>query len=194
MAGDRQLVRNAVAAYFGGTLVTADAGTCYQGGPLVSSGLGTAYPYQVKGVPDPYYFTGMPAGTQWGTVMGLRADRDTTRDSYGGATSGWRKRYYTITCELVVISQAPHVETAGAGLDDLIDAMHALIYADRTLGTTGGIYDSLANGRLIQQAGENPYGIKDSTPVWAPVKTGDEHSRWFGEGVLSFQALTMVAA
>lgn len=191
MAGDRQLVRNAIAAYFGGTLVTADAGTCYQNGLLTSYGLGTAYPYQVKGVPDPYYFAGMPAGPQWGAVMGLRADRDTTRDSYGGATSGWRKRMYTITCELVVISLAAHVETAGAGLDDLIDAMHALIYDDRTLGTTGEDYPG---GRLIIQAGENPYGIKDSTPVWAPVKSGDEHSRWFGEGVVSFTALTMVAA
>lgn len=45
MAGERQQVRNAVAAYFGGTLVTADAGTCYQGGSLTSYGLGTAYPY-----------------------------------------------------------------------------------------------------------------------------------------------------
>lgn len=194
MAGDRQLVRRAVAAYFGGTQVPGDQGICYQNGPLASAGLGTAYPYQVKGVPDPYYFAGMPPGQGWGTVMGLKVERSTKRDSYGGATSGWRKRVYTVTCELVVISQLPHIETAGAGLDDLIDGMHGLIYADRTLGTTGGIYNTLANGRLIQQAGENPYGIQDRTLPWLPVNDDKDRGRYVGEAEVSFDAVTMVAA
>src|SRR5579859_7665525 len=102
MAGDRQLVRDAVAAYFGGSLVTADAGTCYQGGPLAGAGLGTAFPYLIKGgAPDTYYTLGEPSGTSWGAVMTVHLSRVVnTRDSYGGATSGWRKRIYTVKCSL----------------------------------------------------------------------------------------------
>ena len=63
MAGDRQLVREAVAAYFGGTLQTADAGIYFQGGPLSAAGLGTAFPYKIKrGAPDSYYTLGEADG------------------------------------------------------------------------------------------------------------------------------------
>ena len=189
MSGDRQLVRRAVAAYFGGTLVEADAGICYQGGSLVSAGLGTVFPYSVKGIPDEYYFTGMPDGTGWGAVMGIRLDRSTKREAYAGATSGWRARRYTVTCELVVLSQLPHIEVAGAGLDDLIDGMHALIYADRTLGTS---HENYPGGRLIMQAGEKPAGIEDKTPTWLPLDA--ERGRYMGEGEMTFEALTMVEA
>jgi hypothetical protein len=191
-AGDRQLVREAVASYFGGSLVTADSGIAYQGGPLVSAGLGTAYPYQVKGIPDEYYTAGMAAGAGWGTVMGIRMTRDTTREAMGGPTSGWRKRVYTVTCELVVISYEQHVEIAGAGLDDLLDGMYALIFADRTLGTTSPAY-SAQGGRLIMQAGEGPYGIKDDTQGWWPADS-QGRGKYIGQATLSFQALTMVAA
>lgn len=194
MAGERQQVRNAVAAYFGGTLVTADAGTAYQGGSLTSFGLGTAYPYEVKGVPDSYYTAGTPAGFGWGAVLGVKISRATKRDSIGGATSGWRARHYKVSCELVAISQEPHLETAGAGLDDLIEAMHTLIYADRTLGTTGGAYASNPGGRLIIQAGEGTAGINDSTMPWQPVGPEDKRSRYVGEATIEFECLTMVAA
>lgn len=194
MSGERQQVRLAVASYFGGTLVTADAGTCYQNGPLAGSGLGTAFPYEVKGIPDSYYVAGMAAGVGWGAVMGIRLERATKRDSYGGATSGWRARRYKVSCELVALSQEPHLETAGAGLDDLIEAMHALIYADRTLGTTGGAYAGNPGGRLIIQAGENPFGIDDSTQPWQPVGPEDKRSRYVGEATVEFEALTMVEA
>ena len=194
MAGERQQVRLAVAAYFGGTLVTADAGTCYQGGPLNGYGLGTAYPYEVKGIPDPYYVAGMPAGRGWGAVMGVKISRSTKRDSIGGATSGWRARHYKVTCELVVLSQEPHLEVAGAGLDDLIEAMHALMYADRTLGTTGGAYAGNPGGRLLIQAGEGPFGINDSTMPWQPVQGDEKHGRYVGEGTVEFECLTMVEA
>lgn len=192
MAGDRQLVRNAVAAYFGGTLVTADAGTAYQGGPLTSFGLGTAYPYSVKSIPDEYFTIGMPAGQGWGCVLGItRVQRTTKRDSYGGATSGWRARRYKITCELALICELPHIEVAGAGLDDLIDQMHALIYADRTLGTTSAAY-AAQGGRLIIEAGENPAGITDETSKFEPIDSAK--GRYTGDATVEFEALTMVAA
>lgn len=196
MAGDRNLVRNAIAAYFGGTLVTADAGICYQGGPLVSAGLGTAYPYVVKGVPDSYFFTGMPAGVGWGAVMGIRRlERQTSRIATGGPVSGWRQRVYTIDLELIAVSQERHVETAEQDLDDLIEQIHALIYADRTLGTTNAVLYP-ATGRLITQAGEGHYGIRDTTDGFAPLAgakgDADARGRYAGEATVSFEVLTMV--
>jgi hypothetical protein len=192
MAGDRQLVRNAVAAYFGGTLQTSDAGIYYQNGPLASAGLGTAFPYKIKrGAPDTYYTLGEADGTGWGCVLtvGLGPVRN-TRDSYGGAVSGWRKRLYTVSCGLDVISYLPHLEQAESAFDDLVNGMDALIYADRTLGTTSPVY-AAQGGRLIIQAGENPAGITHGQPEWTV-----EGDRGRGEGGMeyTFEVLTMVSA
>ena len=191
MAGDRQLVRNAVAAYFGGSLQTADAGVYYQGGPLASAGLGTAYPYKIKrGAPDSCYTLGEADGTGWGAVMTVSLGVTTLRDSYGGATSGWRARRYRVTCALDVISYLPHLEQAESAFDDLVNGMDALIYADRTLGTTSAAY-AAQGGRLIIQAGEKPYGIVHGQPEWSV-----EADRGRGRGGIDyeFEALTMVAA
>lgn len=191
MAGDRQLVRNAVAAYFGGTLQTSDAGIYYQNGPLSSQGLGTAFPYLIKGsAPDSYYTLGAADGSGWGAVLTVAIGVVILRDSYGGATSGWRARRYRITCSLDVISYAEHLEGAEAPLDDLLNAMDALIYADRTLGTTSGAYAD-QGGRLIIEAGEKPYGIVHGAPVWA---TEADRGRGRGGIDYTFEALTMVEA
>jgi hypothetical protein len=192
MAGDRQLVRNAVAAYFGGTLQTADAGVYYQGGPLAASGLGTAFPYVIKGgAPDSYYTLGEADGTGWGAVLTVRLGRvENTRDSYGGATSGWRKRIYPVTCSLDVISYADHLEQAEAPLDDLLNDMDALIYADRTLGTTSSAY-AAQGGRLIIEAGEGRSGIVHGEAEWS---TEADRGRGRGGIDYTFDVLTMVAA
>lgn len=189
-AGDRQLVRLAIAAYFGGTRSTADAGVYFQGGPLSPLGLGTAFPYLIKGgAPDEYYTLGEAAGTAWGAVMtvSLGPVRN-TRDSYGGNVSGWRERHYTVTCLIDVISYAEHLEGAEAPLDDLLNAMDALIYADRTLGTTSGSYPT---GRLITQAGEGREGITHGRAEWSV-----EADRGRGRGGIdyTFDVLTMVEA
>jgi len=191
-AGDRRLVREAVAAYFGGTVNTTDAGIYYQGGPLSALGLGTAYPYKIKkGAPDRFYTLGEADGTGWGCVLTVAlAPVRITRDSMGGATSGWRERHYTTVCSFDVISYEPHLETAEAAFDDLIDAFLAMIYADRTLGTTNaGLYP--LTGRLITQAGEGKQGIDIGAPEWTV-----EGDRGRGEGGMSitFDVLTMVAA
>lgn len=189
-AGDRRLVREAVAAYFGGTQSTADAGIYFQSGPLAAAGLGTAYPYLIKGgAPDQYYTAGVPAGNGWGAVLTVSlAGQKIGRMALGGPTSGWRKRDYTVRCALDVISYEPHLETTEAAVDDLVDALIALIYADRTLGTTSNVYPT---GRLITQAGEAPAGIEVSDPVWSV-----EPDRGRGEGGLdiTFTAMTMVQA
>jgi len=190
-AGDRQLVREAVAAYFGGAKSTADGGNYYQGGPLSAAGLGTAYPYLIKGgAPDEYYTQGVAAGTGWGAVLSVRVGTQRIiRSSYGGPTSGWRERHYTVTCALDVISYEPHLETAEAGLDDLTDALLGLIYADRTLGTTSNAYPT---GRLITQAGEGREGITIGEPLDWTV----EADRGRGRGGLEiiFDVMTMIAA
>jgi hypothetical protein len=191
-AGDRQLVRNAVAAYFGGTLQTSDAGVFYQGGPLASAGLGTAYPYLIKGsAPDTAYTLGEAPGTGWGAVMTVHLGPVTnTRDSYGGATSGWRKRLYAVKCSLDVISYAEHLEGAEAPLDDLLNGIDALIYADRTLGTTSATY-AAQGGRLIIEAGEGRTGIVHGEPEWT---TEADRGRGRGGIDYTFDVLTMVSA
>lgn len=202
MAGDRQLVRQAVASYFGGSLVTTDAGIAYQGGPLVSSGLGTAYPYMVKGgAPDQYYTAGMSPGAGWGAVMTVHlGPAEITRNarrggSLGGPTSGFRGRWYTTRCMIDVLSYEPHLETTEAGLDSLVDAFLGLIYADRTLGSTNaGLYPNppYFGNRLIMQAGEQPKYITVTDPVWAEL---DADRGKFGGGCsIEFECLTMIAA
>jgi hypothetical protein len=189
-AGDRRLVRQAVAAYFGGSLQTADAGIYYQGGPLASAGLGTAYPYKIKkGAPDAYYTQGAPDGQGWGAVLTVSlAEQRITRQALGGKTSGWRTRRYTTACALDIISYLPHLETAEANVDDLVDAFIGLIYADRTLGTTSSAYPT---GRLITQAGEAPAGIAVSAADWSV-----EADRGRGEGglTITFDCDTFVMA
>lgn len=191
-AGDRRLVREAVAAYFGGTLQTEDAGIYYQGGPLAPAGLGTAYPYKIKkGAPDAYYTVGEPDGTGWGAVLTVAlAPTRIIRDSMGGQTSGWRERHYTTVCSFDVISYEPHLETAEAGFDDLLDAFLALIYADRTLGTTNAVLYPVT-GRLITQAGEGRQGIDIGAPDW---QVEDDRGRGRGGIDVTFDVLTMVAA
>jgi hypothetical protein len=195
MSGDRQLVREAVAAYFGGTLVTADAGICYQNGPLVPAGLGTAYPYKVKGgAPDQYYTEGMAAGVAWGAVMTVTLGpvRIARRPdgSMGGPASGWRSRHYTTRCSFEALSHQPHLETAELALDNLIDAWLNLFYLDRTLGTTSAAY-SAQGGRLIMQAGEGTQGIDvGEQGEWIVIERG----KAAGGIAVTFDCMTMVEA
>jgi hypothetical protein len=186
--GERQLVRLAVASFFGGTQVTTDAGVCFQGGPLASFGLGTAYPYTVRHAPDEYYTAGMPDGQNWGCVLSTtRLERNTGLDSYGGKYSGYWARRYTIECELALICELPHIEVAGAGLDDLVDAMEAMVFADRTLGTNDG-----SKGVRIIQAGPGRAGIRDVTPRFEALD--EVKGRYAAEATVTFEALVMIAA
>lgn len=188
MAGDRQLVRNAVAAYFGGPEVTTqDGGVWYQGGSIPE--LGTAFPYLVKkGAPDSFYTAGQVDGAGWGAVLtvGLATVRN-YRDSYAGKTSGIRERHYAVSCSIDVISYEPHLEVAEAGLDDLLNALDALIYADRTLGTTGN-----ENVQIVQ-AGEGGKGGGITHGRWQ-WQTEPDRGRGRGGIDYSFDAMTLVVA
>ncbi len=182
MAGDRQLVRLAVAAFFGGTLVS-DGEVKYQGGPLTAYGLGTCYPYSVRHAPDTDYTAGQPSGQNWGCVLSTtRVRRAVTLDSYGGPSSGIWLRKYTITCEIAVICELSHIEVAGAGLDDLIDQAESMIFADRTLGTTG------SSSIRILTAGTDKAAIVDETDKFAVLDK--DKGRYAGMATITFQALT----
>lgn len=185
MAGERQLVRLAVAKFFGGTLAT-DGEVKFQGGPLTSFGLGTAYPYSVRHAPDTDYTAGQPAGQNWGCVMSTTRVRRTSRlDSYGGPASGYWERKYAITCDIALICELDHIEVAGAGLDGLIDQVHALMYADRQLGTAGG-----AGGVTILQAGAGKGLVTDETDRFAGIDP--DKGRYAAQATVAFEALTMV--
>jgi hypothetical protein len=184
MAGERQLVRLAVAAFFGGSLAT-DGEVKYQGGPLVAYGLGTAYPYSVRHYPDTDFTAGQPAGQNYGFVLSTTAiERATKLDSYGGPSSGFWERTYMITCDVALLCELEHIETAEAALDDLIDEMHALVYADRTLGTLG------SPSVQVLQAGAGKGGIRDKTDRLVEIDAAK--GRYTGQASVTFQALTMV--
>ena len=183
MAGDRQLVRLAVAQFFGGTQASDDE-VKFQGGPLVSYGLGTAYPYSVRHAPDSDYTAGMTAGQNWGCVMSTtKVRRVTSLDSYGGPSSGIWLRKYVITCEIALLCELEHIEVAGAGLDDLVDQVLSMIFADRTLGTSGG-----TGGVTILTAGTDKQAIADDTDKFTAVD--EKKGRYAGTATITFQALT----
>jgi hypothetical protein len=197
VSGDRQLVREAIAAYFGGSPGNAAEGNFYQEGPLGGLCLGTAYPYSPKGVPDAFYTAGQPAGAAFGAVLSVRlGESPITRAAMGGKTSGWRRRHYQVTCALEAISYQPLLESAESALDDLIDGLLNMIYADRTLGSTNpALYPNppYFGGRLITQAGEGSEGIVPGDPGWTPEGTGDR-ARFRGGINITFYADTYVQA
>ena len=196
VTGDRQNVRQAIAGYFGGALVTDDSGIYFQGGPLTQWGLGTAFPYLIKGGPPDQFFTaGQAEGTGWGAIMTVNlSEVPVTRIAIGGPNSGWRLRTYRVRCAFEVISYQDHLETTEAGLDTLIDQWMLLLYADRTLGTTSNVLypnPPYFGNRLIQQAGERPAGITASESVW---DVGGDRGRGMGGMNITFSAETVVMA
>lgn len=189
--GERQLVRLAVAAYFGGTQAT-DGEVKFQGGPLAPFGLGTAYPYSVRHAPDTDYTAGAAAGRNWGVVMSTtRVRRTNVRVSYGGGTSGWRARKYAIECQLELLAELEHIEVAGAGLDDLIDQFAVMIAADRNLGTKAA-YEAGTSPLLVIQAGEGHEGITDETDRFEAID--NKEGRYRGTATVAFEVLVMVAS
>lgn len=188
--GNRRQVREAIAAYFGGTLQDTSQGIYYQNGPLAGLNLSTTYPHTIKPPPDQAFTSGLPAGSGWGAVLSVHlGESPITRDSVGGPTGGWRERNYKVTCSFEALSYEPFLEVASAGLDDLVDGFLDLIYADRTLGTTNpALYPPPVN-RLITQAGEGDEGIVPGPAAW---EVSQDRSKARGGISVVFNALTMV--
>jgi hypothetical protein len=192
---DRQNVRQAAAAYFGGGQVADDAGIYYQGGPLTVYGLGTAAPYLIKGsAPDQWFTAGQAAGAAFGAVMSVHLDtQPTTRIAIGGPASGWRQKRFRVRCGLEVISYDLHLEAAETALDTLLGQWEALLYQDRTLGTSGNpLYPDppYFGNRLIQEAGERPYGYMiGSSDDWFVEQ---DRGRAYGGIEITFDAVVTV--
>ena len=194
----RQLVKRAIAAYFGGTEQTAaeGLGVYYQGGPLSSLGLVTALPWRAKGFPDQFYFA--TPGVSAGCVMTVQLlPSRLTRQALGGPVSGWRDYTHPMVCHLWQQSHYQHAEQAESQLDDLIEAFVELIWADRTLGTTDPVkYPNppWPDSRLIVEAGEKPFGIKAVAGEPEFLDDSDPASALETHAMISFETTTYFQA
>lgn len=196
MALYRQLLKRALASYWCGTeqVATEGGGIYYQGGPLSGApyGLQTGFPYKAKGIPDQFFFG--VAGLSQGTVMTVELGLDRiTRQSTGGPTGGWRDVEVPVTLHLWNRGVYQHAEQTETACDDMIEAVIELIYADRTLGTTNAaLYPNppWPNNRLIEEAGEGPFGIRSM--MGEPDFTGENDlgNILETESIVSFVATT----
>lgn len=185
----RQLLKRAVAAYFGGAEQVAleGLGIYYTNGPLYTTGLTTAWPYQPKRVPDPLFFS--LAGSAAGAILTVELGQNLlTRQALAGPVSGWRDMETPVVCHLFAQSTYPHAEQAETFMDDLIEAFVELIFLDRTLGTTNPVLypnPPWPDNRLIVEAGEKPAGIRS---VMDPAEM--ENERTLIHGTVRFNAGT----
>ncbi|MEU0516641.1 hypothetical protein [Streptosporangium sp. NPDC006007] len=140
-------VRGGIARWLGGTYTAAER--CYQGGPLQAYGLATVRSFFAKRVSDQEYTAGLAPGRSMGAVAVVHlGDSTERRIAVGGATDGWKHRFYAVTLHLYHLAQVPQAEDAQADLDELLEAIATLVHADRTLGGT------------VTQAGESTSGIR----------------------------------
>lgn len=153
----RESVRRGVAAYFGGPLDPADpAGSIYRPGPLLPHGLATVRAYAGRPrQPDSDFTAGLEPG-----AMGARLTVGlTTTTERRVTTGGWKAIVLQTTLGLEVLGTPPHPEVAQAQVDDLLEAIVALVRADPTLGG------------IVLQAGEGQRGIV--TTVAEPLFDGN---------------------
>jgi hypothetical protein len=172
----RKIVRDGIAAYFGGTYQAQFR--CWQNGALVSSGLGTVRKAFPKRVNDNDYFAGMPAGRNMGAFMVVEIgfDRE-SRDGIAGApvldgqgniiAGGIKRDLYRVTLNVFHLSFKQLAEDAQDDVDQLVEAIKQRIRIDRTLGMFG----------IITQAGEGSYGIQ--TTVAQPGVNGEKTYCYF---------------
>jgi hypothetical protein len=151
-ATSRQIVRTAIAQFFGGTAYDQEARAYRGNGPLLSYGLSSVRAYQPKRVSDIDYVKAQAAGRGMGAymVVELPADNEIRRALPAG--TGKKRITYTVVLHIFHLAHQDHAEDAEADVDGLLEEVKAQIRSDVTLGarTTAGIY----------QAGENPSGIR----------------------------------
>ena len=118
----RATVRSGIATWFGGGHVAF---------------LSTVYPYPPKTSKESDAFAGEAPGTASGAVgwvhLGEQMER---RIAMGGPTNGMKLRLYKAAVLILLRSQHPKAEDAGADHDTLMDAFTARLEAGRTLGGT----------------------------------------------------------
>lgn len=148
----RPIVRQGIAAYFGGDVYDTEARAFRGAGPLQSSGLSTVRAYAPKRMSDEDYVLGQAAGRGMGAyaLIGMpeTADIPLTVGLLPALSGGQRHLAYPVLLHVYHMAYQPHAEDAEADVDELDQAIHELIYADPTLGG------------ICYQAGMSPPGIR----------------------------------
>ena len=176
----RQSIRTGIAAYFGGSTVTASG--WYQPTPLAGLGLAGVRAYYKERFADNEYFTGLADGVRTGAILCVHLeDNVEKRHAIGGILDS----PFNVTLYLWLLSRSAEIEAAQAACDDLLDALKAMLRADPTLGM--GINSSAPV--KVTQAGEGEAGIRTAcaVPYGDPPKTTRQ------EAVIAFTANTYLA-
>lgn len=176
---DRKLLRQGIASYFGGATFDA-AYQIYRPTPLASFGLGGVRTYMPVIVTGEDRMIGLTPGSTMGAVMGVWLGESTeTRLTIGGTLNRPLEAHLMIWH----LSMGPITEDAQAHVDDLVEAVVALIRADPTLGMGPN-----TSGPRITQAGEGDRGITVS-PGWPATEPGAS-PKTLQDAAISFQVNT----
>jgi hypothetical protein len=143
----RQIVRNGIAQFFGGSTYDTEA-RAYRPGPLLAYGLSTVRAYQPKRMPDSDYTSGQAAGRGMGAVMIVELPADTESRDAKPAVRGMKRITYLSVLHFFHMAWQPHAEDAEQDVDLLIEQVKQLVRGDVTLGG------------ICFQAGESRMGIR----------------------------------
>jgi hypothetical protein len=182
----RTIVRQGIAAYFGGTFNTNMR--AYQNGPLVSYGLCTVRAGYPKGLNQKDAFAGAAAGVMSGAfmVVDIGDDLEVRQGNAGSpvvvsnqiVAGGIKQDNYQVSLDTFCISTEKYGEDAQLATDALIEAMKQLIRVDRTLGG------------ICMDAGETRAGIRTKLN-----HSGlDENNRTLTNIIISFEVRTQFIA
>ena len=134
------------------------------------AGVGTVFASPPKVARTGDALAGLPAGTPSGSVVYVEILRSQElRVGVGGPTAGKKTVVHDLRLHLLFRSVRPKAEDAMDDHDDQVEAILALIRADRTLGST------TATPSPIFQNGEGSAGITVETGMPKESGTGTVH-------------------
>ncbi|MCW2639525.1 MAG: hypothetical protein JWP76_1831 [Dactylosporangium sp.] len=166
----RRDVRTGVAAYFGGSTVTA--ADWYQPTPLTALGLAGVKAYYQNRFDDHEYRTTLDPATRTGAIMCVHLSDDAEKRL---AIGGILDAPFNVSLFLFFLTLTPSQANAQADRDALLEAIRARLRADPTVGM--GV--NSGSPTIVTQAGEGPAGITTSTPLpyfEPPARTMQEAS------------------
>jgi hypothetical protein len=176
----RKDIRRGIAAYFGGSTVTA--GGWYQPTPLIALGLAGVRAYYQERFKDNEYRTTLDPAARTGAIMCVHLNDDTEKRL---AIGGILDAPFSVSLFLYFLTLTPSAADAQADRDDLLEAVRARLRADPTLGM--GI--NSGSPTVVLQAGEGEAGIQTSTPP----PYFEPPARTMQNAVISFTANTYPA-
>jgi hypothetical protein len=143
----RQIVRNGIAQFFGGTTYDETTRSYRGSGPLIPDGLTVVRPYGAKRINDQDYVLGQAAGRGMGAYMLVALPQDKEIRRTMPAVIGRKRVTYSTVLAVYHLAEKAYAEDAEADVDQLADAIKDLIHGDPSLGG------------ICYQAGENELGI-----------------------------------